>query len=239
MSRELYPEGGRRNNLSGTYCKIAMESYYRATNFYKEIQEASFSWNKCDEKDELKKMVILTIVFSAMCLESFFNDYIAAVLGDDSLYNTYDVLSPQNKFCFISEFIFGEKVDKSKSCYMGIKVLVKCRNDYVHNKSLEFKPQQFAPQQYEVLKELRAECESEIREPPLLDKEEMDEELRKALESLKAIRDVARYFDKYDTACSAMIRLFGEYNYALASTYEQKYMEKIFEELRIKKGMKI
>ena len=235
MCNEIYPDGGRVNNLSSVYCEIAMESYYRAANFYRNIQDANFSWDKCAEENQLMKMVISTVVFSAMCLESFFNDYIAAVLGDDSLYNTYDVLSPQSKFCFISEFIFKQRVDKSKSYYMGIKVLAKYRDGYVHNKSSRFKLQQFTSQQCSPLEEMFTEHEAEILEPPLLDKKEIDAELRKALEALKTIRDVARYFDEYDASCYAMIKLFGEKNYFFRSSYEQKYMEKVFKELGIKK----
>lgn len=236
MPPKIYPNCARMNNFSGIYCKIAMESYYRATGFYKEIQAADFSWDKCAEKYEFQKMVISTIVFSAMCLESFFNDYIAAVLGDDRYYNTYDILTPQNKFCFISEFLFRKPVDKSQECYGGIKNLVQYRNNYIHNKSAEVNIQLPTDQYLKECEEIRVMTDHE--EMPLLNKRELDIALRKALEALKAIRNVARYFEKHDASCHAMVRLFGEYNYYFSSSYEQKYMGIIFQELGIKRGNK-
>lgn len=234
MPPKIYPDCARMNNFSGIYCKIAMESYYRATNFYKEIRAADYSWDKCAEKDEFQKMVISTIVFSVMCLESFFNDYLAAVLGDDRYYNTYDGLTPQNKFCFISEFLFRIPVDKSQECYGGIKNLVQYRNNYIHNKSAEVNIPLLIDRQH---KETHIMPDDE--EMPLLNKRDLDLDLRKALEALKAIRNVGRYFEKHDASCCAMVRLFGEYNYYVSSSYEQKYMGIIFQKLGIKRGRKL
>ena len=91
MSREIYPDCGRENNFSGMYCKLAMESYCRAEEYYKEISEANFSMEKSDEETEFSKQVVSTVVFSAMCLESFFNNYLAACLGDKNFYETYPI----------------------------------------------------------------------------------------------------------------------------------------------------
>ena len=185
----------------------------------------------------MEKMVISTIVFSAMCLEAFFNNYIAAILGDDRFYDIYDGLTPQNKFCFISEFIFGERVDKSQECYGGLKTLIKYRNEFVHNKSTEVKMYQPSALQQKEFKEV-LELTSDEFGVPLLNKAELDKDLRRALEALKTIRNVARYFDKYDSSCYAMIELFRESNYAFASSYEKIYLEDIFEKLNIKRGPK-
>lgn len=228
MRKEIYPDGGCKNNFSDLYCKIAMENYHQASIFYNKIQDANFSFDTYAEEKELQKKVISTIVFSAMCLESFFNDYIAAVLGDDRFYKIYDGLTPQNKFCFISEFIFGKKVDRSQKYYGGIKKLVQYRNNYVHNKSSNLDLRQFAEHQTiepeDLFKKLNDSAANKTR---------VDMILRDGLESLKTIRNVAKYFDKYDTSCYAMVRLFGEHNYVFASSYEKIYLEKIFQELGI------
>lgn len=234
MSDIWYYGGARENDFSGIYCKMAMKSYYHASDFYKKIQHANFSLDSWDEKNELDKCVIATVVFSAMCLEAFFNDYIAAVLGDSSAHSIYDKLSPDGKFYLIVDFIFREQVDKSQSCYGGIKTLFRLRNDYVHNKSKEVKGCSYTAQEISELEEMLHDPQN-ILEPPLLDKTEIDNDMRNALEALKTIRNVARYFDEHDSSCWAMIRLFGEYNFDLASPYEQEYMEEIFTKLGIKR----
>ena len=213
---------------------MAMESYYRASDFYKKIEAANFSWANCDEKEELDKFVIATVVFSAMCLESFFNDYIAAILGDNRAHSTYDKLSPEGKFCLIADFIFREQVDKSQPYYGGMKNLFRLRNDFVHNKSKEVKGFGYTAQQISQLEEILDDPKN-ISEEPLLNKTEIDNNMRNAMEALKTIRNVARYFDEHDSSCWAMIRLFREYNFDLASVYEQEYMKEIFAKLGIKR----
>lgn len=237
MGSPIYPEGGRENAFAGLYCKIAMENYYRASEFYKEIKSAQFAFEKIAEQNEFNKRVISTVVFSSMCLEAFFNDYIAAVLGDKKFYDVYDSLTPRNKFCLIVTFIFQTEIDKASACYGGITNLFRLRNDYVHNKSRQTKFQGYTAEQFKEIKKLHEGAEKWFV-PPSLNEAEIEKDMRDALEALKTIRNVARYFDKCDSACYAMVRLFGEHNYYIASSYEKKYMEEIFRKLGIKKGVK-
>lgn len=236
MCKGIYPSGGRENAFAGLYCKIAMENYYRATLFYKEIEDANFCIDKSEEENEFNKLIIGTIVFSAMCLEAFFNDYIAAVLGDEEYYNVYDSLTPRNKFCLIVTFIFRTKLDKRGACYGGITNLFKLRNNYVHNKSSRMKFQGYTAKELEEIMKLAQESEEWAEDPPKLNKDEIVQDMRQALEALKTIQNVAQYFDEHDSSCYAMIRLFGKYNYYYSSSYEQKYMSEIFQKLGIKKA---
>ena len=70
-----------------------MESYYNATASYKQIKEAEYSWDYYGEYDSMNKSVVSTIVFSAMAIEAFINDYAAACLGDLDFYDNFDKLS--------------------------------------------------------------------------------------------------------------------------------------------------
>ena len=237
MSREIYPDCGRENNFSGMYCKLAMESYCRAEEYYKEISEANFSMEKSDEETEFSKQVVSTVVFSAMCLESFFNNYLAACLGDKNFYETYDNLSPVSKLCLITDLLFRIKIDKSKSYYAGIKNLFYLRNRYVHNKSKHAASYGFyTEEEIAVIEELRNAPDNIPGDIPHLNKKEIQKDLKDAYESLKAIRDVAKFFDENDANCFAMVQLFGAYNYSFASAYEQRYMKEVFAKLGIKKA---
>ena len=72
-------------------------------------------------------------------------------------------------------------------------------------------------------------------EPPKLDKGAIDSDIRGALNALKAVRDVARFFDENDSNCYAMVNLFSECNFEQCSRYEKEFMEFVFHKLGIKK----
>lgn len=202
MSKDIYPLCGRLNNLSYMYCEMAMEAYYLVSKWSGKIKDKNYSALECEKEwNDLTKEVVKTVVFSAMAIEAFLNDYAAACLGDSEFYGSFDQLSPISKFELIAKFILGENVDKSKAYYCHLKKLVQNRNTFVHNKSS-------AINGYETLEEAieaREPCESE----PLIDARELKEDVTKALDALKAVRDIALFFDKYDSNVYAVKRLFG------------------------------
>lgn len=229
---------GRKNILFGDYCKIAMESYYKAYHFYKMIDGAGYSFCNTAEVKEMDRAVISTVIFSAMSLESFFNNYIAAYCGDERFYGVYDSLSPVNKFCLITEFIWRRKVDKSKAYYGGLVNLFRLRNNYVHNKSEKDKIQENICEEQLVVEQNELENEDFSDKMPPNYKKIIKDSIREALEALKTIREVARFFDQNDPNAHAMVFLFGEYNFICASSYEEKPMELVFRQLGIKKNLK-
>ena len=235
MMKAICRDGGRINDFSGMYCKMAMNSFYCASKFYEEIKNSDFAYEKFDDEEELKKWSVSTIVFSALSLEAFFNNYIASVFGDEKYNNVYDSLPPQSKFQLIADFIFKVKIDKSKSYYGGLVALFRARNNYVHCKSESAKKHM----SYDVISMDENEAAERLEyipsEPPKLDKGAIDSDIKGALNALKAVRDVARFFDENDSNCYAMVHLFSECNFEQCSRYEQEFMEFVFHKLGIKK----
>ena len=90
MAERIYPEGARNNILAGMYCEIAMEAYFHATKYYQIIRENNYSAFSGYELSEMNKYIVKTVVFSAMSIESFLNDYAAACLGDSEFYSNFD-----------------------------------------------------------------------------------------------------------------------------------------------------
>ncbi len=77
----------------------------------------------------------IIIVFSAMTVEAFVNDYLAVCLQDDFYYENFDKLTVLQKVEIMFSIVWGEKLDKSQRLYSLLKKLIKQRNDFVHTKS--------------------------------------------------------------------------------------------------------
>lgn len=230
---KIYPDGGRINCFSKMYCEIAMESYYKAMKSYDLIKDNDFSWDSYDELDRLNKSIVSTIIFSAMAIESFINNYAAACLGDSEFYDNFDRLSIISKFELIARFILNSEINKSASYYYRLKILFRNRDYYVHNKSRKMS---FLGYTWEEIQTYDAGVESgEIKEGPhILDKKEIDDDIRSAIESLKAIKDIAIYFDQYDSNIFALYQFFHPMDIEYASPQEKEYRIPILALLGIK-----
>lgn len=210
-----------------------MKSYYDAAVFYRELQNSDFAWDQHEKEDEIAKLAIITVVFSAMCLESFFNNYIAACLGDSIFFDNYDKLSPQAKFHLIAKFILHTEIDKSKYYYGGLVKLFHQRNKYVHNKSKKMKFQGYTADELTLRTQVGFSTRVSYDEPPALDKETIAKDVQEALDSLNTIRAVAEFFDLYDSDCWAMVTLFGKHSLKFVSQYEKEAIMYVFQKLRI------
>ena len=134
----IYPEGARVNMLASMYSEIAMESYFYASKCYQVIRDNNYSRACVYDETEMDKHIVKTVVFSAMSIESFLNDYAAACLGDSEFYENFDKLSAIGKFQLIAKFILKCKVEKDRDYYFYLKTLFRLRDSYVHNKSKSF-----------------------------------------------------------------------------------------------------
>ena len=182
--------------------------------------------------DAFYKEVISTVVFSAMAIEAFFNDYAAACLGDSEFYDNFDQLSTIGKFELIAKFILCAEVDKSKSYYSHLKKLIKSRNNYIHNKSTELTIPDISIEDAIKADSRLAQYLSSDEDLPV-DQGELNDGLNEALDALKAIRDIAQFFDLYDTNICATARFFGLYcGFDVNSTEE--YRRYALKMLRIK-----
>jgi len=188
------------------YCEIAQEDYYDAVQFYNTVKATGFSYDARTVLDAMEKKVVSTVVFAAMAVESFINDYAAACLGDADFYENFDKLSVLSKFELIVRFILRVDLDKGTACYSHMKALMKRRNEFVHNKSIRSEFQGYTFEEIEKINASLKDCEPP--EMPLLDQKEAESNLRIARDSLKAIKSMAEYLDENDANVYAMAKLF-------------------------------
>ena len=232
MEKKTYPDGCRCNNNSITYCEIAMEAYYNAANWAKEAKKLKYETEAEYAIDAFYKEVISAVVFSAMAIEAFFNDYAAACLGDSEFYDNFDQLSPIGKFELIARFILDAEVDKSKAYYSHLKRLIKNRNSYIHNKSTKVTVPEYSIEEAIEANSLLAQYLSSDEDLPV-NQQELKDGLNEALDALKTIRDIAQFFDLYDTEFCATARFFGLYCGFDVSSAE-KYRQFALKMLKIK-----
>ena len=235
MAEYLYPESSMRtNSLASMYSEIAMESYFHATEYYRMIQNKNYTVCSAYELSEMNKYVVKTVVFSAMSIESFLNDYAAACLGDSEFYSNFDKLSTISKFQLIAKFILKSPVEKDKTYYFYLKTLFALRDSYIHNKSTSFDTKG-----YKSLEEYLADTQEVYKEELFeeswtFDKNEINHNHRSATNALKAIKEIALYFDKNDARKIAMRRLFHPLGIQCGSEKEKEYKTMVFSELGIK-----
>ena len=234
MAERIYPEGLRSNCFAGMYCEIAMESYVNASNNFKVLSENNYSILYAYEHIEMDKNVIKTIVFSAMAIESFLNNYAAACLGDSEFYCNFDKLSTMSKFQLIAKFILKSEINKQSSCYYYLKSLFRLRDSYIHNKSSIEKIYGFSSVD-EANEFIQITYGDELEEYEYhYNKDEINKDYKSALNALKAIKEMADYFDKYDGARIATPILFHPSGILCGSKKEKEYKTQVFSELNIK-----
>ena len=206
LKDSIYPDEARLNVFYDTYCEIAMESFYDALIAFEYLETHGFKDDLIEYVTELEKNVIKTVVFSAMSIESFFNNYAAATLGDEIFYDNFDKLSTISKFQLISRFILKTEINKGEAYYSYIKKLFKYRDEFIHNKSVQLDLKKIYEES--VFEEVE---NSDINEIPSMTKGEIEgikNDLTLGLDSLKAIREIALYFDKNDTNIIALQKFF-------------------------------
>lgn len=200
---------GRVNAFYSKYTQIAVDNYYIAKNFLKEIEKKQDLEFCLSNYDNVENATIVTCVFSVMALESYFNDFAAKHLGDDEFYDNFDRLSLLSKFQLIAKFILKVDVDKSRSYYSNLKTTDSIRNEFVHNKSKDF---------FEWVKKDKSEPDYKNEEEANQENaiirvyiKSLKEALRNAKHAIEAIRDIAKFFDEADNTCWATHHLFMEY----------------------------
>lgn len=232
-SKNIYPDQARNNNFSPLYCEMAMESYTLAFDCYEKIKDNNYNIDLYYVEEEMYKHCISTIVFAAMTLESFFNDYAASCLGDDGFYDNFDKLSVISKFQLIAKFILNVEIDKSKSYYSHLVSLNKLRNDYVHNKSSEFIYPRITQEMLDLNRE-RYDGDIVDIEEPTLNRKAIDKDFQDANNAIKAIRDIAYFFDENDDSIQAVNRLFHIYTIKYAPERISDYIKTIVKDFNIK-----
>ena len=233
MSKGIYPLRGRFNFLAGMYCEMAMEAYDTVAKQY-DILLKKDSWvDSIADQEKFEKAMISCVVFSAMSIEAYLNDYAASCLGDSEFYKYFDKLSITGKLELITKFILQAPLDKSRETYRNIKMLVQDRNAFVHSKSTSCEYPKYTKEELEARNEYWEENIANIEEPQM-DLESISKSLEKAENALKAIHGIAVHFDKNDTNAHAEVFLFAPSHIYFDPSGQANYREKAFELLKIK-----
>ena len=183
--------------MASLYMQNAIESYIETKEIFTWITSKGESFPQYTEENLIRKASVV-IVFSAMAVESFLNDYSAAVLEDSNYYNCYDSLNICNKFQLIVQFILHKKFEKGNEPYGLLSKLVKNRNELVHNKSQDFSEILENPEKFQGEKKL---------DYLTILKEEVD----KATDAIRAVVKLVNYFEENDLGTSACERMFAYY----------------------------
>lgn len=230
MKESIYPHQVRTNYLASSYCELAMDHYYQALVAYDNMEKAKFHDCVIGSCIRMEKHVIATVIFAQMCLESFFNDYAAACLGDSEFYDNFDKLDLKRKFLRIAKVILRAEVDKSKSYFSHLFSLIRNRNMFVHNKSHRAEFQGYSAEEFKDIYENREFGDSYMNKAEIADAKAS---MRDGLNALKAIRDIAYYFDEHDANAFALVKLMSPWG-LFDSEEERKQRELIFSKLKIK-----
>lgn len=213
-----YPKDAfRMGCLAPLYMENAMENYIEAKEIFDKIQKGDEEWPQYTEEN-LTKKVSSVVVFCAMAIESFLNDYAAAALNDNNYYKCYDSLSIASKFQLIVQFILRKEFDKGKEPYGLLSKLTTSRNELVHNKSQDFSEILENPEKFQGEKKL---------DYLTILKKEVD----KATDAIRAVVKLVNYFEENDLGTSACERMFASFTLC--------YFENEEESLALKELLKL
>lgn len=199
-----YPECyARLNCLCPYYSEIAFRNYFNIKQKYLFYKNDNLNIDIFCEAHLINEQKMIAVVFAQMAIESFFNDYAAACLGDNEFYDNFDKLDIIGKFQLITKFILKKTLDKSCEPYNSLKSLIKLRNSYIHNKSEKYKP---LNQKYNIEEEpddipLEVMYKSELKHYKNI--------LQVAEIAIKAMAEVTKFFDASDEHVSAKFSFFG------------------------------
>ena len=131
-----YNEEFAYNCNAEIYCDTALESYYNYESIYQQLLKSTdFEDDYLKVMDKLDKNFINCIVYSQMCIESLLNYYILLYLDKETSEEIFDKLNIKQKLIFISKVLFNKKINKGTLLFDSVGILVKKRNELVHNKT--------------------------------------------------------------------------------------------------------
>lgn len=145
-----YPEKYQRiNTKSDMYFSIAYQLLSRNIDKLESLNVTDMLVVD-DYSESLFKDYHVIIVFSAMAIEAFINDYLAVCFSDELYYNNFDKLNILQKIEIMFSVIWEDDFDKSKSLYNYLHDLLKRRNSFVHSKSNKFTEKWFMKNSKEI-----------------------------------------------------------------------------------------
>lgn len=230
---QYLPEGKglcRGGDNIGSFGTIAVENYYWAN---KKLENATaLSEDSFEEvfelEDAIGNHVAVSIVFAAMCVEAFLNDYAAVCLGDSSYYHNFDSLSPESKLLLIGNFLLDTPIDKGGKMFCFLRRLIKKRNSYVHSKTTAFEhAEENTEEEREQLRRILAQYTTYDE----IESSGIKMLIQEAKNGIEALWEIAKFFDLHDETASAVSRIFSLFAYPELDT--QSPRGKVIKELNI------
>lgn len=130
-----------RMGLDGFFYEIARENYERYFELEKEASSLKFEdplemeASMFEIRTNQDKCALITICFSAMCVEAFIYDYAARHTSDSYVQKYLDRLDLAGKWVVIPKLVTGKEFPISSNAFDSLKFLIKMRNKLVHFKS--------------------------------------------------------------------------------------------------------
>lgn len=210
--KRIYPLESRIFVNTHTYSSIAVQNYCEAKDKYMRIQKVDYKigYESATIREDFFNNVLICVIFSAMTIEAFINNYAAACIGDKIYVENYDHLSIISKLQLISQFILQVEFDRSKSYFSNLKDLFALRDSFIHSKS-QSAEEYFKKNNYSLphsLEELDAINMERGDYEPIYNKNSLQSEFSYAQTAMRALRDIAYFFDNVDENSTALFDFF-------------------------------
>lgn len=135
-----------RIGIHKLYFKIAQEQqwlYRKLDSEYLDLETrgiadedlSQISDRMFDLYTDREQAAVISVTFSAMCLEAFLYDYAAEKLDDAYVRDHLDKLDLPSKLVLYPKLVVAKDFDKSTEAYAKTVELVRLRNELVHFKS--------------------------------------------------------------------------------------------------------
>lgn len=178
---------GRCNFFSSTYTEIAMKNYFDAKKCFELVKDTAVE--NVEDDIAFRQCILVSIVFSAMAIEAFVNDYLLVIYGRKKFEKEFKYVPTKEKIKHIGEKIFNVAYDEKCLLHQKVSKLFKIRNSFVHCKS-----------SYAYLD--NANVGNSIEDDCARD-------LRNAYDGLFAIKLVSDFFDSNDINLNAKFNLLA------------------------------
>ncbi len=89
----------------------------------------------CEKNAAIQRSAMVSVIFSALTLEAFINNYAIERFSRSYFDNHLDKLSPVSKWILIPKLITGKALDTDGQSYERLKELFKLRDRLVHYKT--------------------------------------------------------------------------------------------------------
>ena len=228
----------RIGSLAHRYAWIAMYHYGKAKKDAEVILSAECYSDTIEILERnVENNMLIGVNFSAMALESFFNDYAAYKLGDNFYHDNFEMLRPIAKFQMIMKFILQQDILKGELVYQLIDSLFKIRNGYVHNKSKDAHGKGMSEEEHLNTDYYSISMEDEEKHLLKYSQENVRKNIKEVSNAVKAVVETAKKVDELDEDSSALTIFLLSRMVGLYDKEELEIVQEVQREFHIPESM--